>query len=257
MKIKELHLVYFSPTGTGKRNLEFAAENFSCETREHDITCNGKIYEFGSDDLVLFAAPVYGGRIPDLAKEHLSGFTGNNTPCILFSVYGNRAFDDALVEMQELTESSGFVTIAGLGVLGQHTFTDKVATGRPNSDDRKTIAEMMESVKSKLEGIADITRLDRLELPGKPDCKPYSRMSLSPKTNKNCSHCNRCLEVCPSHAISSEHFDVPDPDLCIGCLACVKVCPSDARHANSIKLAAIAKVLETACSKPRPIELYL
>jgi ferredoxin len=257
MIINKLHLVYFSPTGTGKANLEFAANNFNIETIKHDITCKSETLNFEDNDLVFFITPVYSGRIPNLAKKRLEKIRGNNTLCVLFSVYGNRAFDDSLIELQQIVEKNDFITVAGLGVIGQHTFSKNVATNRPTEEDSKIITENMEIIKQKLKKIDNINDIKKLILPGTIPTNQAKRLSLTPKINNNCINCNICIDVCPTHAITLEHFSSPDPNLCIGCLACVKHCPNHARHVNPVKIGALAKAMELACKKHQEISLYI
>ena len=44
----------------------------------------------------------------------------------------------------------------------------------------------------------------------------------------HCGDCNRCIDVCPTNAISSGERYYIDPDLCINCSVCGVYCPFDA-----------------------------
>ena len=46
--------------------------------------------------------PVYAGRVPALAVERLKGIKTSGVKCVIVAVYGNRAYEDALVEMQDV-----------------------------------------------------------------------------------------------------------------------------------------------------------
>ena len=46
--------------------------------------------------------PVYAGRVPALAVERLKGIKTSGVKCVIVAVYGNRAYEDALVEMQDI-----------------------------------------------------------------------------------------------------------------------------------------------------------
>lgn len=46
--------------------------------------------------------PVYAGRVPALAVERLKGIKTSGVKCVIIAVYGNRAYEDALVEMQDV-----------------------------------------------------------------------------------------------------------------------------------------------------------
>lgn len=46
--------------------------------------------------------PVYAGRVPALTVERLKGIKTSGVKCVIVAVYGNRAYEDALVEMQDV-----------------------------------------------------------------------------------------------------------------------------------------------------------
>ena len=46
--------------------------------------------------------PVYAGRVPALAVERLKGIKTSGVKCVIVAIYGNRAYEDALVEMQDV-----------------------------------------------------------------------------------------------------------------------------------------------------------
>ena len=46
--------------------------------------------------------PVYAGRVPALAVERLKGIKTSGVKFVIVAVYGNRAYEDALVEMQDV-----------------------------------------------------------------------------------------------------------------------------------------------------------
>ena len=68
--------------------------------------------EIPASSIAIFAAPVYAGRIPAVAAERFARFKGKHTPAIIFCTYGNRAFDDALLELKELVTANGFKVIS-------------------------------------------------------------------------------------------------------------------------------------------------
>ena len=73
---------------------------------------------------MIIGMPVYAGRIPMVAVPRLSGLKGNGTPCILVATYGNRHYDDALVEMEDIAREHGFT------VKGAAAWWDAIHTGR-------------------------------------------------------------------------------------------------------------------------------
>ena len=53
------------------------------------------------DDLAVIAVPSYGGRVPTPAAERLAALHGNGARAVLVCVYGNRAYEDTLVELED------------------------------------------------------------------------------------------------------------------------------------------------------------
>ncbi|MBS6142521.1 MAG: 4Fe-4S ferredoxin, partial [Bilophila sp.] len=68
MEIKQVHIAYFSPTGTTKRTLRAVAEGFGCselsETDWADPKSRAALLKTGPHELVIAGMPVYYGRIP-------------------------------------------------------------------------------------------------------------------------------------------------------------------------------------------------
>ena len=132
-------LVYFSATKTTQKNLRAIAEGIGLPVKEYDFTLpqnRSADITFGPDELVLAGAPVYGGVMPLLEREYLEQHvSGQNTPCVVVAVYGNRAYDDCLVEMEDLMTERGFAVIAAAACIGEHSLTSEIATGRPDESD--------------------------------------------------------------------------------------------------------------------------
>ena len=114
MEIKRVHIAYFSPTGTTKRTLRAVAEGFGCselsETDWGDPKSRAAILKTGPDELLIAGMPVYYGRIPSLFHEGLP-LRGEGTPFVPVAVYGNRHYDDAVLELKTLGEAAGCVTL--------------------------------------------------------------------------------------------------------------------------------------------------
>ena len=123
MEIKRVHIAYFSPTGTTKRTLRAVAEGFGCselsETDWGDPKSRAAILKTGPDELVIAGMPVYYGRIPSLFHEGLP-LRGEGTPFVPVAVYGNRHYDDAVLELKTLGEAAGCVTLGAAAFVAQH-----------------------------------------------------------------------------------------------------------------------------------------
>ena len=89
---------------------------------------------FSPQDVVVFGAPVYGGRVFQGALKRFSTLRGQNTPCLVTVTYGNRNFDDALLELSDFCRSQGFVPFAGAALVGEHTY-GSIQKGRPHQED--------------------------------------------------------------------------------------------------------------------------
>lgn len=64
--------------------------------------------KFTEEDVVVFAVPSFGGRVPSTAAERFSRIKGNGAACVLLCVYGNRAYDDTLAEVEDLAKDAVF-----------------------------------------------------------------------------------------------------------------------------------------------------
>ena len=264
MEIKKLKLIYFSPTGTSKRTVEAVAKGIHGERDRIDLTppeAETIEHKFSGKELIIIAAPVYGGRIPLTAVKRIQNLRGDSTPAVLIVVYGNRAYEDALLELKEITTEIGFKPVAGAAFIGEHSFDTKetpIATGRPDRQDLEKAVAFGEKIRIKVENMTG--DIPALEVPGK---KPYrerwQRAELvSPDTNEDlCVRCGRCAEVCPVAAVEVRDTAETRKESCILCNACVKNCPTEARAMISPHLLKTALWLHTNYSERREPETYL
>ena len=238
MKYTTTHLVYYSPTRTSARIAEHIARGTGfVHMIESDLTYDPTSSPISiQDELAIFAVPVYAGRVAPVARERLSRLEGSHTPAIIAVVYGNRHYEDALIELRDLAISRGFVPIAAGTFIGEHSYSRPempVAAGRPDQADCDQ-AEFFG--KQAVEKLAKLTVLDETDLLAVPGNIPYKEVKPStpaaPVTRKElCTACGLCIELCPTSAI---RFDQDgeietDPVLCTKCCACVKECPNQAR----------------------------
>lgn len=240
--------VYFSPTGgTGKVALILAGAMGS-EVRELDITDYeaGRLpVEFSAGEVVVFAVPVYGGRVPAEAAKKIGRMTGNGAHAVLAAVYGNRACDDALLELKEIVMSHGFTPAAAVMAVAEHSVMRRFASGRPDRDDVRELARMGEEIAGYLSGLPIGSAIPELTVPGTVPYREYNGIPFKPKAGKECVRCGQCAAHCPVHAIPSAHPEKTDTDLCISCMRCIAVCPGHARSLNRMKLAVAGKAMES------------
>lgn len=238
--------VYFSPTrGSAKYAIEIA-KAISEDFEEIDLTRpenRSREYRFSADDLVVFGAPVYGGKLPLFDQPLFGNILGDNTPAIFTVTYGNREIDDALLEMQEFCENKGFRGIAAAALLAEHTYSDKLAGGRPDKDDLRQAREFASKAVALLNSHIDSSKL---HVPGNKPYRESRHMPMLTTTTDKCIGCGSCSRVCPVGAICAEDFAKVDETKCIGCLACLKGCPANARKVAGPDLDIVRNKLEPA-----------
>lgn len=249
MEIRKLHLVYFSPTGTTKSVLHAIAGFLNTETAEHDVTDYARKdtqLEFGPEDIVIFGFPVYGGRVPQTFIDRLSNIKGDSTVAVLIATYGNRGYEDALLEMKDVAVQNGFRAIGAAAVVTEHSVIRSIAAGRPDPKDMAFLKDFCIKLKEKTAAIIPKEKLAELKVPGK---KPYVKrikLPMTPIVSASCIACGLCAKACPAGAISVQNPKKTDKEKCIGCMRCLRVCPKKARHVLKIKMIAGKWILCTA-----------
>lgn len=257
MKFERLHLVYFSPTGSTQRVLNRIAQQFSQEPRAFDITeSNAALPQFYSDDFVLIGIPVYSGRVPETALERFENLRGDNTPAALVVTYGNRDYDDALLELKTVVEEKGFHVIAGAAFISEHSIARKIATGRPNDSDIAVIESYGRRIVEKIGSIENLSDVD-LKVKGNPVYREYKTLPIRPRGDSSCTGCGECAKHCPTKAISSGQPRKTDKDLCICCMRCVQICPRHARKISAPELWAAEKMILGQCSGDKQPEIFI
>lgn len=262
MNIDRVKLIYYSPTGTSEKTVKTILQGIGVDYDIIDLTLptsESKKHSFSSTDLAIIAVPVYSGRVAQVAAKRVSKLKGSNTPTVLIAVYGNRAFEDALVELKDITEPNGFKPVAAGAFLGEHSFDapeTPIATGRPDAEDLKKAKEFGEKIKAKL---ASLEQLDDLVIPGNHPYREGGKMGgRSPLTDPDtCILCGMCARVCPTGCVTVSDIVETDTDNCTACSACVKNCPTGARHWENEGILKAAKWLATEYSKRREPEFFL
>lgn len=230
-----LNLLYFSATGNTEKIVKEIAAGTAERYRERDLTpeaARAGDYSFTAEDLLIVGAPVYSGRVPEFLAETFAKIEGNNTPAVFVVTYGNRDYDDALLELRDIFAENGFAGIAGAAFIGEHSYSEKIAGERPDRKDLKLAREFGGKIKAKLGDIGDVSGLPKLEVKGE---YPYKKRSerfedLGPETTDACTECAICAEECPRNAISFENFIDIERGKCIRCCSCIQKCPEDAKY---------------------------
>ncbi|NPD92921.1 4Fe-4S binding protein [Xylanibacter muris] len=255
---RKIKIVCFSPTGTSAKVAEAVALGISdsdgsnievLDATHHQIP----FITFGKDDVVVIAAPVYGGRLPKIAAARMDMLRADGTPAVLIAVYGNRAFEKSLSDMENFAVSHGFVPVAVAAFVGEHSYsteTTPIAVGRPDREDIDIAYKFGVAAGEKV-GRGDFTAVDASALHDRPaDAASLAnfmvfvqeyRQQQTEKPRKlipvtdvaSCVHCGKCVALCPVEAIEVGVEENTDAVRCIKCCACVKGCPQGARVLQS------------------------
>ena len=73
--------------------------------------------------------------MPNILLKYLHTITGSHTKVVPVVVYGNRNYDDALIELKNILEDNGFISIAAAAFIGEHSFSTTLAKNRPDEMD--------------------------------------------------------------------------------------------------------------------------
>ncbi len=227
--ITNVHCVSFSPCGGTEQVVKALARDVGLPCTEYNITLpKNRIQElhFSGEDLVFLGFPVYGGHMPLFFPDLISTLRGCDTPVILVAVYGNRAYEGAFLDMDAPIRANGFKPIAAIAAIAQHSSAPHIASGRPDADDKKKLAEFGRQAleKARAGGLA-------IQAPGAyPTWSLPPGMAIFPETDSNiCTSCGLCAQVCPNNAIPADHPQHTIVAQCLVCAACIKYCPVKAR----------------------------
>ena len=139
MKISQ---IVFSPTGGTEKVAEIITKAWELPVNKIDLSNAKTDYSSLSlkkEDIAIIAVPSYAGRVPLLAAQRISKIHGNQIPCVIVCVYGNRAYEDTLIELNDIAEKSNFKVIAAVTAIAEHSIMHQYAAGRPDSKDKNKL----------------------------------------------------------------------------------------------------------------------
>ncbi len=266
MEIRTLKLVCFSPTGTSRAVVQAVGRGIGHDTSELvDITlprAREHHLKTAADELLVVGVPVHVGRVPDIAGRWLRTLEIDDTPAVCIVVYGNREFDDALLELTDIVEERGGLPVAAAAFIGEHSFSSldtPIAVARPDAADLDQAARFGRAVGEKLRSAGSADKTLNVEVPGN---RPYRERPPRPPgyfidVGDVCVHCGSCAKACPVGAIDAEKSARVREDECIFCCACIKSCPESARTLQTSWLKDIAVRLSEDCRARKEPAFFL
>lgn len=275
MQLKKVWAVYFSGTGTTEKTVRRIASGlaaaFAAELAEFDFTLPAARQSgltFGPDDLVVLGTPTYAGRVPSVLLPYLTGkVRGDRTPAVPVVLYGNRNFDDSLIELRNIMYANGFLPVTAAAFVGEHSFSRTLGAGRPSAED---LAQMDGFARSTAEKLRAMSQLPSAPVPvaGEEPIRPYytprdrhgapiNILKVKPKVDMSrCGGCGSCAARCPMGSI--DPADVSQvTGICIKCCACVKGCPTGARYFDDAGYLYHQHELEEIYAKPAGNAMFL
>lgn len=248
--------IVFSPTGGTQKVADIISEQWDQQLDRVDLCDTGKdfsVVSLSSADTALIAVPSYGGRVPALATQRIGQLRGNGAKCVLVCVYGNRAYEDTLVELCDTAKGCGFEVVAAVSAVAEHSIMHQYATGRPDADDKAALEDFAHKILKKLQS-GDTAQ------PALPGSRPYKKLSstpLYPKADSKCTSCGICAAKCPAGAIDPSAPSETDGKKCISCMRCISICPEKARKVNHMLVSTAALAIKKACSERKAPELFI
>lgn len=224
--LEKTEMYYFSPTGGTQKAGELFCNGISKVVKAVDLGIKDNVIEGSESDLVVVAVPVFGGRIPSVVAEKLKGLDGTGKKAVTLVVYGNRAYEDALLELNNIVGERGFRVVASAALAAQHSLSPEVGKGRPDDQDEKAILEFAGKVLDKIASGSESV----VNVPGNYPYKDGMNMPVTPMSLPSCIQCGSCQSVCPTGAIRLENGEViTSTEQCILCMACTSACAKQAR----------------------------
>lgn len=244
--VNRVYAAYFSGTGTTEKVVKAISQKIADELcikyEEWDFTplfARKNEMVFTENDIVVFGMPVIAGRVPNLMLPYLNTIRGNGAVAVPVVLFGNRNYDDALIELRDILEAQNLKAIAAGAFAAEHSFSKTLGQGRPDADDMMEVEEFAKKICQKIRG----KQLDHpvwvkgVEHPYRGYYKPQDRngnhidiRKVKPVTDENlCSNCGTCVELCPMGSINKENPSHVE-GICMKCCGCIKKCPVNAKY---------------------------
>lgn len=258
MEIKRVYKVYFSATYTTRKVVDEIAGGLCDNVVDCDVTSQplSETIGMGRGDVLVIGMPVYGGRIPASALQSIAKLKGDVTPAIITCVYGNRDYDDALLELRNEVEARGFKIVSASAFIARHSIFTQIAKDRPDAKDVAEVVEFATRSKEMIESLDYFCQLQQIAVKGNVPYKEFNQLPIYPSADDKCVECGVCATKCPVGAISVVTPKETDESKCIACGRCIVECAVGARDFSGDFFIARAAKFQEAFSVPRANETY-
>ncbi len=260
MNFKKVVLMYFSPNGTTKQTLENIAKGINCdEIEKYDLTTFNKRWqyrEFGEDALVIVGVPTYEGRAVPTAKEMLSRTKANNTPCVAVVTYGNREYEDSLLELKDMCTNSGFKVFAGAAFIAQHSVNIGVGANRPDGKDEAIQINFGRQIEEKLKKIINIDDVE-VSVKGNYPYRYVAETPIAPTLKEGFEETGFNGYLCPVRAIDPKDNKRVDNFRCILCQKCINESKNNALEITIPKYQETLKMLKAITIERKEPEIFI
>lgn len=216
------------------------------DERPIDVSCE-------AGDVLVLGFPVYAGRVPELVVNEIARLSGGGAQAVAVGLYGNRDYDDALLEAADLLGERGFSVVAAGAFIGEHSMTAHVAAGRPDAADLEAARRFGRDIAAKLTAGATGSPAIKGARPYKERPEPAD---IRPQTTNDCTACGICAAACPMGIIDADDSKRVEAG-CLRCNACVKRCPEHAKFFDSEPTNKIVAMLEGKFTARKKPELFL
>ena len=275
MKISKVRAVWFSATGTTEKvvlavagtlaeRLGVPLERFCFNlpaAREEELV-------LGPEELAVVGVPVYAGRVPNLLLPYLRDkVKGRDAPAVALCLFGNRDYDDGLMELRNTLRDNGFRVIGAGAFVGEHAFSRTLGAGRPDGEDLALAETLAGRVADKVKSLTEISP-EPVAVKGCEPVRPYytprdrhgnpiNILKVKPVTDgARCLGCGLCARICPMGSIDPEAVSRVD-GVCMKCCACVKGCPAGAKYFDDPGYLYHQRELEEVYARRADSEIFL
>ncbi len=266
MKIKKLKSISYSPTGTSRKIVHAIKEG--CKREHHeaediDMTYPDQLQNIvvEENELAIIGVPVYAGRVAPIARTRLRSITGSNSPAIAVILYGNREFEDALIELRDILLEQSFTMVACCAFIGEHSFSSvqqPIAQDRPDERDLEVAKDFGNQIMTSIDSITP-SLTEQIQVPGMfPYKEGVMKFPFSPHIDhQSCTECQLCLSTCPVGAITHTDQISITISACTFCCACIKTCPENAVSIQAAPILEKVQWLHANCQERKEPQLFL